>query len=123
MARSGSRAWRQVPHACILGSAPSTRPPCPCRWVGIDRPDLKSGQSGCHEGGLEQAGLYFRRNGTMNPGIEAIVDTYVKLGELDTLERMKQHRQGLLDQCVDTAHFSFDVTRSIYRSDLDVIEA
>ncbi|WP_338690351.1 MULTISPECIES: hypothetical protein [unclassified Bradyrhizobium] len=59
----------------------------------------------------------------MNPGIEGIVGMYVKLGELDTLERMKEHRQGLLEQCVDTEHFSFDVTRSIYRSDLDVIEA
>ena len=59
----------------------------------------------------------------MNPGIEGIVGMYVKLGELDTLQRMKEHRQSLLDQCVDTAHFSFDVTRSIYRSDLEVIEA
>ena len=59
----------------------------------------------------------------MNPGIEAIVGMYVKLGELETLERMKQHRQGLLNQCVDTAHFSFDVTRSIYQDDLEVIEA
>ncbi|MCC8973036.1 hypothetical protein [Bradyrhizobium brasilense] len=62
-------------------------------------------------------------NDTMNPGIEGIVGMYVKLGELDTLQRMKEHRQGLLDQCVDTANFSFDVTRSIYRSDLEVIEA
>ena len=59
----------------------------------------------------------------MNPGIEGIVGMYVKLGELDTLQRMKEHRQNLLDQCVDTAHFSFDVTRSIYKSDLEVIEA
>ncbi|MGY3444656.1 MULTISPECIES: hypothetical protein [unclassified Bradyrhizobium] len=59
----------------------------------------------------------------MNPGIEGIVGMYVKLGELDTLQRMKEHRQSLLDQCVDTAHFSFDLTRSIYRSDLEVIEA
>ncbi|MCC8979404.1 hypothetical protein [Bradyrhizobium acaciae] len=59
----------------------------------------------------------------MNPGIEGIVGMYVKMGELDTLQRMKEHRQSLLDQCVDTANFSFDVTRSIYRSDLEVIEA
>lgn len=59
----------------------------------------------------------------MNPGIEGIVGTYVKLGELDTLQRMKEHRQSLLEQCVDTANFSFDVTRSIYKSDLEVIEA
>ena len=59
----------------------------------------------------------------MNPGIEGIVGMYVKLGELDTLQRMKEHRQSLLEQCVDTANFSFDVTRSIYRSDLEVIEA
>ncbi len=62
-------------------------------------------------------------NDTMNPGIEGIVGMYVKLGELDTLQRMKEHRQSLLDQCVDTANFNFDVTRSIYRSDLEVIEA
>ncbi|AUC97973.1 MULTISPECIES: hypothetical protein [Bradyrhizobium] len=59
----------------------------------------------------------------MNPGIEAIVGVYVRLGELDTLERMKAHRLSLLDQCVDTEHFSFDVTRSTYQSDLEVIEA
>ena len=38
----------------------------------------------------------------MNPGIEAIVGVYVRLGELDTLERMNAHRLSLLDQCVDT---------------------
>ncbi|MES5488766.1 hypothetical protein QMZ05_39000 [Bradyrhizobium sp. INPA03-11B] len=59
----------------------------------------------------------------MNAGIEGIVGMYVKLGELDTLQRMKEHRKNLLEQCVDTANFSFDVTRSIYRSDLEVIEA
>ena len=59
----------------------------------------------------------------MNPGIEGIVGMYVKLGELDTLQRMKEHRQSLLEQCVDTANFSFDVTRSIYKGDLEVIEA
>ncbi|MBK5652395.1 MAG: hypothetical protein I4N50_12180, partial [Rhizobium sp.] len=36
---------------------------------------------------------------------------------------MKAHRLSLLDQCVDTEHFSFDVTRSTYQSDLEVIEA
>ncbi|MGY4480396.1 hypothetical protein [Bradyrhizobium sp. USDA 3364] len=59
----------------------------------------------------------------MNPGIEGIVGMYVKLGELDTLQRMKEHRQSLLEQCVDTANFSFEVTRSIYKGDLEVIEA
>ena len=59
----------------------------------------------------------------MNPGIRSDRWRLRQIGRAGHAGADETHRLSLLDQCVDTEHFSFDVTRSTYKSDLEVIEA
>jgi len=58
----------------------------------------------------------------MSLAIESIINQYIKLQNLEALEKMREHRQRLLDQCVDTAYFSVDLIRSTYLAELDAID-
>jgi hypothetical protein len=58
----------------------------------------------------------------MPSAIQSIVDAYVKVKNIDALNRLKEHRKRLIRDLRDREHFDFKATRQRSEDDLAVIE-